>query len=629
MLIREFGSFAKRSDVNAKSVDEQTPLNYLTEEISDENFLKVFPCIKLLLQHGASNNLPDGLELTPIKNIVDNRKLNVANKETIIRYFGLPNNPQINEQWDFIRLFFSLKNKKEDEFLEGLAQAETNPKLLLELFTAAVGIETLLIVAIREDLIMALEKMIQLRDDISFHGNNRGFGMSPICYACSYGYWKSLEILLKSPRFDVNSVPLLYIVLRNFGNKIAESVDYEKCFEIPMNHPNIDVNLHGGNVLDLAAMSNNSKPILELLKRGAYIGERNELKELSISYIGANLLENHFDSCITTNGFRTSKDNFAIEFNFKNLVAPHTSKTLNIEDIMSTIGFISKSNELKHLTMHPLIASYLSLKWNRLAPFFYINFFLCILFATITVLYLLLYYNCHEQNSMMRLFMFVLTFYIAAREVYQFTLSPCIHLKSLDSYLECTLVVLVMLISFDVCPYTWRRTFAAASILLIAIEIFLLAGSLPFWSFYTHYVMLRTVTWSFLKSFSLYAIILLAFSLSFFTLLHEPLEESTKGETNDDKADGDFNTFPNIKLSIMKTLVMSTGEFDADSINFNRNNFSYVVFVLFVFTVTIVLFNLLNGLAVSDIQTIKSEAELTNFIRRAQVLARYERVLAT
>ncbi|XP_055307771.1 transient receptor potential cation channel protein painless-like [Sitodiplosis mosellana] len=638
-------------DVNAKSyMYKQTPVNSLTEEISDKNFEKVFSCIKLLIKYGADLSVPDRREITPMTNILKNHHLNVSNKEVIVRYFGPPNNIQINEEWDFIRLFFSLKNKKEDEFLEGLAQAETNPNLLQELFTASVGIETLLIVAVREDLIMALERMLQLGADVNQQTSSylivpsmarwmshwTSPWLSPAICACIRGHWRSLETLLKSPKLGVNSAPLLQIILGNFGCKVTEKVDYEKCFELLLNHPNIDVNLQGAytqNVLHHAAMFHNSKPILELLKKGAYIGGRNAFNEFSISHISANVLESHFDSCITTNGFRSSDDKFEIEFNFKNFVPFHTLQTDDNADEMGVIEYISKSNELKHLTMHPLIASFLSLKWKRLAPFFYINFFLCALFSVTTVTYILVYYNYHEQNSVMRVIIFLLTFCIAAREMYQFTFSPFVYMKSLKNYLECTLVVLVMLILFDVCPDTWRCTFAATSILLIATEIFLLAGSLPFWSFCTHYVILKTVIWSFLKCLLLYAIIPLAFSLSFFTLLHdhvaEPLEESTKGETNDDKADGDFNKFPNLGLSIMKTLVMSTGEFDADSIDFKTNAFNYIVFIIFVFTVTIVLFNLLNGLAVSDTQAIKSQAELTSFISCARVLARYEGVLAT
>lgn len=47
---------------------------------------------------------------------------------------------------------------------------------------------------------------------------------------------------------------------------------------------------------------------------------------------------------------------------------------------------------------------------------------------------------------------------------------------------------------------------------------------------------------------------------------------------------------------------MLTGEFDASNIHFKQNAASYVLFVIFVFLISTVLNNLLNGLAVSDTQ---------------------------
>lgn len=270
------------------------------------------------------------------------------------------------------------------------------------------------------------------------------------------------------------------------------------------------------------------------------------------------------------------------------------------------------------------------------------NFLLCSLFAVSSISYILVCYNEEPSSAELKHFMrgvtLVLTCYIAVRELSQFMFSPRIYLRSLENYLECILIVLVVMILFDICSDNWRRTVAATSILLIALEIFLLAGSLPFWSFSTHYVMLKTVTWSFLKSLSLYAIVLLAFALSFFTLLREPRKEkppkvdlrlaanNAEDNTADDD-DGELNKFENLPLSIIKTLVMSTGEFEAASINFDLNPWSYVVFIAFLFIISTVLLNLLNGLAVSDTQVIKSEAELTNYIRRSEVLARYESAL--
>lgn len=667
-------------DVNARGLMFKTPITVLTEKITDDNFRRVFPCIKLLIQHGADVNLCDKRELTPITNILKNQRLNSTNRETLVKYlfqnvvevdvdtlrdgearallkqlmpdFEIPSK-QINYidndnitvtprhmQWDFNRLYLTLKNEKENEFLVGLAHvAEKCPETLNELFTASENRETLLIAAISKDLSKATQKLLDFGADANYCVSTTVDVLPPIKCAVVCGHWRCLEILLKAPELNINCAALLPTVVRNLGRTSSKGVDYDKCFQILLDYRNIDINQLDVNhctALHYAVKFNNTKATLELLKRGAYIGVKNRFNQLAISNINPKVLEKHFDSCITTNGFRTSDDNFEIEFDYKNFVPNQSGHDESLANDMASINYISKSNDLKQLIMHPLIGSFLSLKWNRLAFFFYINFFLCSLFAAITVTYILLYYNKGDTNdndsmsTLMQCAIFLLTIYIAAREMSQFVFSPRIYLKSLENYLECTLVVLVILILFDVCVESWRRIFAASTILLIAIEIFLLAGSLPFWSFSCHYVMLKTVTWSFLKSLSLYAIILIAFSLSFFTLLHEePTKtDSNTGNQQDDDEDGEFNKFGNIGLAIMKTVVMSTGEFDVASINFKLNEFSYFVFIVYLFIVSIVLLNLLNGLAVSDTQAIKSEAELTNFIRRSQVLYRYDGVLA-
>lgn len=659
-------------DVNARGLMLRTTVNSLAEQITDDNFRQVFPCIKLLIQYGADVNLPDKREVTPITNILKNRRLDIANKEILVKYLLqnvvevdvdtyrngearvllnkllpdieiAPNqtNPIHNDniiitpshrQWDFNRLYLALRSEREDEFLMGLQfVAEKSPETLHELFTASEGRETLLIAAISKDLERATQKMIDLKADVNYFVSATATSLPPVKCAVLSGHWKCLERLVNSPELDINSGSPLPVLMKHLGQKPFKGVDFEKCFQILLEHPNIDINqfdvIDHNTALHYAVKFNTPSAILELLKRGAYIGVKNYFNQLAISNINPKVLEKHFDSCITTNEYRTSDNNFYIEFDYKNLVPRQIGHDDSLANEMASIDYISKNS--KELIMHPLIGSFLSLKWNRLAVFFYINFFLCALFALITVTYILGYYNVRgtyggasdSMSTVLCCAMFLLTIYIAVREMSQFVFSPRTYLTSLENYLECTLIVLVMLILFDVCSESWRRIFAASTILLIAIEIFLLAGSLPFWSFSCHYVMLKTVTWSFLKSLSLYAIILIAFSLSFFVLLHE-----VNGDNQGNEDESDFNKFSNVGLSIMKTLVMSTGEFDVASINFKLNTFSYAVFIIYLFIVSIVLLNLLNGLAVSDTQAIKSEAELTNFIRRSQVLARYDGV---
>lgn len=54
-------------------------------------------------------------------------------------------------------------------------------------------------------------------------------------------------------------------------------------------------------------------------------------------------------------------------------------------------------------------------------------------------------------------------------------------------------------------------------------------------------------------------------------------------------------------MALIKTLVMLTGEFEFGNLEIHQTS-NYIIFVLFVFLITIVLFNLLNALAVSDTQ---------------------------
>ena len=78
--------------------------------------------------------------------------------------------------------------------------------------------------------------------------------------------------------------------------------------------------------------------------------------------------------------------------------------------------------------------------------------------------------------------------------------------------------------------------------------------------------------------------------------------------------------FNSIWLSLVKTLVMFVGEMDYNDFMF-RHWLGYVIFVLFVFLLIIVLMNILNGLAVSDINKIQEEVDTYYMISIVESLA--------
>jgi len=110
-----------------------------------------------------------------------------------------------------------------------------------------------------------------------------------------------------------------------------------------------------------------------------------------------------------------------------------------------------------------------------------------------------------------------------------------------------------------------------------------------------------------------YVTLLIAFALSFYILFRESSEQ------------GGAEMFANIPVSLMKTIVMFTGEFEASSLSFDTVPYtSHVLFLLFVVLVAIILLNLLNGLAVNDAGEIRRDAERLSLAARAKLISRIE-----
>ncbi|CAG2060697.1 unnamed protein product, partial [Timema podura] len=174
-------------------------------------------------------------------------------------------------------------------------------------------------------------------------------------------------------------------------------------------------------------------------------------------------------------------------------------------------------------------------------------------------------------------------------EVFQFAVSPKRYVRSPENYLEIIMLIVVGVIIFkDEERDTIRQHISAIAILLSWAELVLLIGRHPLLS--TNIEMLKRVSWNFLKFLAWYSILIVAFALSFYTLF--------RGCQSSDCGDDDENFFLNPGMSVLKTVVMLT-----------------------------VLFNLLNGLAVSDTQAIKDDAEIVGYVSRVQLIYYFETIL--
>lgn len=624
--------------------------------LDNGNEEEIFNAVKLLIDNGADINVANQQGVTPILSLLKLKR--VHNREPIIQllldqstinldthreqearklleknfpHLKLPI-PSTVLDVNFEQLVELLDNGEDNKFCTSfLVKFNQNPKIVYDNHHSR---GSLLQIAVENGVPKSVRLLVESGSNI-----NAGDRKCPVKLACYHGEWEILDYLLKSEHLQVNFVkddPVLCIIVKKLGEEeVRKTCDYYKCFKLLLSDRRIDVNeidSIGSSALHYAVRYKNEWACDMLLQKSAFIGLENRFKDIPILDIQSSILEKHFDSCVTVNDLRPGDNDFEIRFDYSSFVpaAVRQTKETVFDEEMVPIEYIAQNPELKHLVKHPLISSFLFLKWYRLGPLFYTNLVFYSFFCLSLLLYLVFCYGhdvSSETDMAVRCCAAIGVCYVIIREMFQFLTSPLGYFKNLENYIEMVLIVMsvVVLYGAQFEPST-RRILASVVILLIAVEFSVLVGALPIFSFSTHLVMLKTVSISLLRSLTFYSIIIISFGLCFYTLLGggaDPNAAIQAGATNAT----DFNKFENIHMAIIKTFVMMTGEFEAAEIEFYTNAISYLIFLLFVFFISIVLFNLLNGLAVSDTQAIKSEAELLGLISRAQLLSRFEKMV--
>ena len=115
----------------------------------------------------------------------------------------------------------------------------------------------------------------------------------------------------------------------------------------------------------------------------------------------------------------------------------------------------------------------------------------------------------------------------------------------------------------------------------------------------------------------IYVVLIFAFGLAFFIILHKNVYGDPNEQNNSTCCgkDCDYIYFDTPWLALVKTSTMFVGELEFSEIPIydvyqepKLRPLVYVFFLIFVFLIGMVLMNLLNGLAVSDVVKIEKEA---------------------
>lgn len=337
---------------------------------------------------------------------------------------------------------------------------------------------------------------------------------------------------------------------------------------------------------------------------------------------------------IKHNNNLTDKD-FEIILHYR-LLAP-TNTTWRPE--MECLSFLSRSSKHCRLLLHPIFDTFLSLKWQRIRQYYFFNIIAYSLFLVLLTLYILAFHGSFVPvvaedgenvptsttttittpsaptttggngnfagKIILQVLITLFLLYVAFREGVQMLMSYKMYLLKVENWLVISIIVLTLVLLFAPVGGASQQSLSAWLILFSWIEFILLLGRHPYLAVYV--TMFTTVAFNFLKFIILFSIIILAFSISFYLVF---------------QVESSFATYPE---ALLKTLAMTTGELEYIELPLATHPVSsHLLFIVFVFLIVLVLMNLLNGLAVSDIQQIREEAEIVSYSSRVELIAYIE-----
>ncbi|XP_019851378.1 PREDICTED: transient receptor potential cation channel subfamily A member 1 homolog [Amphimedon queenslandica] len=318
----------------------------------------------------------------------------------------------------------------------------------------------------------------------------------------------------------------------------------------------------------------------------------------------------------------------------------------------------SKSVEL---LKHPLAANLLHYKWFKYGQMLYFsNLFIYLLFVIFLTSFALASLSpnsntcqivlsnanssslsCTAETSRASQYFvpvgaaFVILFAIIKLlfEFIQFLKYRIQYLLDWVNYLELLLFVFAILFAFIYtedcyCPHKWQWELGAIAVFLSWIDLVIFVSKLPITGIYV--VMFMNIFYIFLKLVFLAILLVLAFAFSFNMLFNDPISEAM----------GIRTPFMNSWRSIVKTMTMTTGEFEFDS-TFRQTGSqseagsddiqfpfaSYVLWILFLILMPILFINLLVGLAVDDIKGMQESAGTNRLALRVELTLTVEEYL--
>ncbi|XP_063696910.1 transient receptor potential cation channel protein painless-like [Culicoides brevitarsis] len=443
--------------------------------------------------------------------------------------------------------------------------------------------------------------------------------------------------------------------------------DFRKCFEYLLKTADKqelcikDEDKPNSTALGLADAFKDEFMVKALLAKGAPISIRDYDGKFPIENCSVKMLQRHFDSLITLNPTTFLEDEsvwklinaiYQDEYQLQGFIfvnfasfSFYDEEKVKFKDL-DLIYYFSESPRLNRLIDHPVPAILLELHWNRFKKWifldqvaviyiivaclgFFVKYFLNLppkicetsdyISAALSTFFLLL--NLLKSYQVFDLIKTAIkNLYQQKAEINYHQQYP-IHRILTSFCLKMPLLILMIYYAVNHCDHhveSCKQTIGAAIILLSINVTFFIAY---FCHTVAHYViMFMYVAATGLKFICSMILILIGMGVGLLMFIknfgYDPIEESdSHNSTLWAKKAG---------LSVFRAFVMATGELEAGNLDF-FSTWSYLVLIVFIFTVPIVFFNLLNGLAIEDIAEIKSRAAFWHRKTQLMILNEFQK----
>ncbi|GFG39343.1 hypothetical protein Cfor_08296 [Coptotermes formosanus] len=465
--------------------------------------------------------------------------------------------------------------------------------------------------------------------------NNKG--QTPLHFAAHAHSVDCVEILLRKGGCDPNSedndkrTPLHSAVGRALNS--SEITDLLITYGACVNGGDI----FGYTPLHVAALNENTKCVQILINNGA---------DVSVKTKGGN----------SALGIIVRKTPLALPTLYRKLdtaIVMHDPEVSSSKEVILKLDFrifLQRSHKgemtflktfidegQKEILEHPLCQAFLHIKWEKIRKYYIARLALYgVLVLCLTgYVFTALYSNCKEnvyknfilcQNSSifptstqntpneMKIEWSLLTFFTiceAVRKICAYV--GCSNFKRymchIDNIMEWFVLISNILISYLFFNENdnWQSHIAAFAVLFAWVNLMLLLGQLPVLGSYI--AMYIKVQKEFLKIFIAYACLLIGFTLSFCVIF--PAKSNFKSPV----------------YSFIQVIALMIGSVEYEDLiledkppEFMLEASAHIMFLIFMLFVTIIMMNLLVGIAVRDIQGLQKTAGLSRLVRQTKLI---------